>query len=394
MDARQVIDPATMSEPTHDSSGPGSNEPPAGAKDEIRARVLRINAAIRAASRDLRARHPVLRHQDAIGLGILFASVGAVGAAALGYARGGLSAWATVLAVAFATSIAHEIEHDLIHDLYFRQKRSVHNAMMALCWLVRPNTFNPWVRRGMHLNHHRLSGTPRDLEERAITNGEPFGPKRLLMMADGVAAVLLRLGEAGRHRHKTLAKFAAGYFPLGWAHFTLWYAFLALHAARALAAHVPGVPAALVPAATPALDAVVVVWIAPNVLRSFCLNFVSSKMHYFGDVAPGNLLQQTQVLDDVRFLPLQLFCFNFGSTHAIHHFVANEPFYVRQWTAREAHAVMRDNGVPFNDLGTFRRANRRGEWSGAIPGRAERAGATPPRSPRASSSSRSPARAW
>jgi hypothetical protein len=57
-------------------------------------------------------------------------------------------------------------------------------------------------------------------------------------------------------------------------------------------------------------------------------------------------------------LPFHLFCFNFGSTHAIHHFVVGEPFYVRQWTAREAHAVMRDMGVRFNDFGTFRRANR------------------------------------
>jgi hypothetical protein len=82
-------------------------------------------------------------------------------------------------------------------------------------------------------------------------------------------------------------------------------------------------------------------------------------MHYFGDVTPGNVLEQTQVLNARRFLPLQLFCFNFGSTHAIHHFVANEPFYVRQWTAREAHVALRANGVPFNDLGTFARANRR-----------------------------------
>jgi hypothetical protein len=84
-------------------------------------------------------------------------------------------------------------------------------------------------------------------------------------------------------------------------------------------------------------------------------------MHYYGDVTPGNVLEQTQVLNARRFLPLQLFCFNFGSTHAIHHFVANEPFYVRQWTAAAGHAALRENGVPFNDLGTFRRANRRYE---------------------------------
>jgi len=54
---------------------------------------------------------------------------------------------------------------------------------------------------------------------------------------------------------------------------------------------------------------------------------------------------------------MQLFCFNFGSTHAIHHFVVKEPFYMRQWTAAYAHQLMREMGVRFNDLGSFRRAN-------------------------------------
>ena len=67
---------------------------------------------------------------------------------------------------------------------------------------------------------------------------------------------------------------------------------------------------------------------------------------------------QTQVLNAKRFLPFQLFCFNFGSTHGIHHFVVGEPFYIRQLTAADAHKVMRENGVLFNDLGTFARANR------------------------------------
>jgi hypothetical protein len=184
------------------------------------------------------------------------------------------------------------------------------------------------------------------------------------MMADGVLAMLLRIGSAGNRRGMILVKFFAGYFPLGWAHFTLLYGFVAVHAARAILGD------GVLPGWTPALDMVVVAWLLPNVLRSFCLNFMSSNMHYFGDVEPGNVLQQTQVLNALRFLPFQLFCFNFGSTHAIHHFVANEPFYVRQWTARAAHQALRDNGVPFHDLGTFRRANRRQGASGEATDRA------------------------
>ena len=318
-----------------------------------RARIARINGAIRNAARDLRARHRFLGNQDSIGASLLLASALGAASVAGAYGHHWLSGWVAVLAIAFFVSIAHEIEHDLIHQLYFRKRPIPHAAMMAVCWLLRPNTINPWIRRGLHLHHHKVSGTETDLEERAITNGEPFGPKRLLMMGDGVLAVLLRLGQAGNRRGLILAKFLAGYFPLGWVHFALWYGFLAVHAGRVFAP-------SFAPSWTASLDFVVTVWIVPNVLRSFCLNFMSSSMHYYGDVKPGAVLEQTQVLNAWRFLPLQLFCFNFGSTHAIHHFVANEPFYVRQWTARSAHRVLQAEGVPFNDLGTFRRANRRG----------------------------------
>jgi hypothetical protein len=75
-------------------------------------------------------------------------------------------------------------------------------------------------------------------------------------------------------------------------------------------------------------------------------------------VEPRNVMQQCQVLNPWWLMPLQLFCFNFGSTHAIHHFAVKEPFYVRQWNAGIAHKVMRQMGVRFNDLGTFGRANR------------------------------------
>ena len=78
-------------------------------------------------------------------------------------------------------------------------------------------------------------------------------------------------------------------------------------------------------------------------------------MHYYGNVK--SLLEQTQVLNSPVLLPFQLFCFNFGSTHGIHHFVVREPFYIRQLTTKVAHKVMKKHGVRFNDLGTFKRAN-------------------------------------
>ena len=163
------------------------------------------------------------------------------------------------------------------------------------------------------------------------------------------------------------------YFPLGWLHWGLWYAFLGYHGANAWAA-LSGTEIAW-SAATLArmewLNPLVVAWIGPNVLRSFCLHTVSSNMHYYGDVEDGNVIQQTQVLNPVWLWPLQLFCFNFGSTHAIHHFVVKEPFYIRQWTAKEAHAVMREMGVRFHDTASIFRANRWNPRAATLPAGAQ-----------------------
>jgi hypothetical protein len=126
--------------------------------------------------------------------------------------------------------------------------------------------------------------------------------------------------------------------------------FAGVGAAFGLALPVPAV------AVAHAIDFVGVVLVLPNLFRRFCLFFVTSNIHFHGDVR--NLLEQTQVLDHWLFWPLNLFCFNFGATHAIHHFVVRQPFYLRQWVAPVAWEVMRENGVRFNDLGTFARANR------------------------------------
>lgn len=277
------------------------------------------------------------------------------------YFAGALPAWGCVVLSAFFASIAHEVEHDLIHSMYFPRHGGIRALMLGIGWVLRPGTINPFVRKKMHLHHHKASGAEDDMEERAITNGEPYGLKRLLMMADGVLAVVLRLDQARGRRGKLLVFAALGYFPLAWLHHGLLYTFLLSHGLRAL-----GLDLALSAPTAALVDSACVVWILPNVLRSFCLNFVSSSLHFYGDVQRGNVLQQTQVLDAWFLAPLQLFCFNFGSTHAIHHFVASEPFYVRQLTARAAHRVLRENGVRFNDLGTFLRDNRYAEES-ALP---------------------------
>jgi hypothetical protein len=323
------------------------------------ARVRDIRRRVHAAEAALRARHPWLAHQDAIGAGVLLLAWAGILACGLGYARGLLPAWFCIVAVAFCASLTHELEHDLIHWLYFRRRPWAHHAMLALVWLARPSTINPWLRRALHFNHHRHSGSAIDIEERAITNGERWGPLRLLMTADAGVCVLVRALHAPdlRRALRTVLRAAAAYFPLGWMHWLGWWTFLALALGDALGLAWP----ASVDAWRPALQLAVVVWIAPNVLRSFCLHFISSNMHYYGDIEDGNLMQQTQVFTSRWLWPLQAFCFNFGGTHAIHHFVVGQPFYLRQWIAPAALRALRENGVRFDDYRALRAANR---WHG------------------------------
>ena len=310
----------------------------------------------------LRQRYPILKHQDALGAGILaFALAGMIGSAAL-YIQGQMAWWVCLLLNAFFASLTHELEHDLIHSMYFRKQRVPHNVMMGLVWLARPSTINPWIRRHLHLNHHKVSGSETDMEERAITNGEPWGFARLLMIGDNIMSSFIRMLRAKTREMKfsIIQRTLKVYAPLALIHWGAWYVFLAFHAANGLA-YLMGTPIEWSPTTVSVMsviDIATVVIIGPNVLRTFCLHFISSNMHYYGDIEPGNVMQQCQVLNAWWLWPLQAFCFNFGSSHGIHHFVVKEPFYIRQMTVPVAHKVMREMGVRFNDFGTFARANR------------------------------------
>jgi fatty acid desaturase len=295
----------------------------------------------------LRQRYPILLRQNLLGALILtFSLAGMVAAGALYWY--GLIAWYVCVPVAaIFASFTHELEHDLIHLMYFRNKPWAHNLMMALVWLARPSTISPWTRRRMHLHHHKHSGTRTDLEEQGITNGYPWGVKRVLMMSDQMLSIWLRPIEIAKlarrfikaQNPKSAAEARAlgreqllGYLPLGRIYYTLWHGFIIYHLA-AFTAQTMGValpwPAVVAPYVKPAMsvvDFLAVTWLAPNALRMFCLHFVSSNMHYYGDIEDGNVMQQCQVLNTPWMLPFHLFCFNFGSTHGIHHFVVKEPF--------------------------------------------------------------------
>jgi fatty acid desaturase len=300
-----------------------------------------------------------LKYQNFIGLFILsFSFIGMI-SSGYAYITGVFPFWLTLFISAIFASISHEIEHDLIHRLYFRRHPFIHNFMMLVVWLMRPNTVNPWYRRGIHLHHHKVSGTEQDLEERLVGNGIGNKVKRCIVMFDSLLGLIIqrKLFSKEIRSFSFFKVFNAG-FPLATAYYTFNYIFILVCVFRLLSQDKLSFYLFDIDLVT-LLDTLVVVWLAPNFIRSACLNIVTSSMHYYGGV--NNVIQQTQVITSKLFWPLNLFCFNFSQTHSIHHFVVNQPFYLRQMLAKKALKVMKDNGVRFNDFNSFKHANRYSE---------------------------------
>jgi len=391
--------------------GPDGGAGGKGGDADVQERVRLVRRALTEAAEAVRAENPLLysaRTQDAVGLAVLAgASLALLALFSLHYV--GAAPWyAVVPAAALLTSLLHEVEHDLIHQLYFRGRRlslpivssftdafsvSAVDAALALCYAFRPSTLQPFARRALHLHHHRAAGSASDLEERSITSGMPWGPLRLATTGDNLLAVLLRprrtvhemraylraqpaavRGDA-RARLGLVYANALGYAPLGVAHYLAWWSFLAVGLAARLAGAAPasllapalgalglgGVGGATAAAASlwGALRFYAVTFGAPQFLRTFSLHAVSSNIHYYkGGRRAHSIVDQCQVVDSPLFWPLQLFCFNFGATHALHHFLPSQTFYVRQAVSARVRPALVAAGVRFNDLGTLARANR------------------------------------
>ena len=256
----------------------------------IRDEIIRVG-------NEVRARWPLLdRYQDYVGLAILVTAVSVALAGGYAIHTSAVPYWVGFLVVAFATSIVHEMEHDLIHNMYFANG-FMNDVMMAMCWSVRWNGINPWTRRRVHFHHHKASGTASDIEEQAITNGTPFGLRRLLMMADNGLAFFMRpleiisIMRKYRLQQEPLTKPERvaialenifSYFPLGVIHIACMYSFIAYHViSRAWGVeHVPRLIVEWMPLISQYL------WCQgfPNAFRVFILITVSSNMHYFGDI--------------------------------------------------------------------------------------------------------------
>lgn len=314
-----------------------------------------IRKAIRAEGNAIRENFPILANKNIVGMSIFIFVVIGVMLCAYGYMHEWIPAYICIPLVAIFTSLLHELEHDLIHWMYFKKRPLIHHFMLLVGWILRPGTINPWVRRDLHFDHHKLSGTPEDTEERGIGNGLKIGPLRLIVMLDTLTGGVIRalIQKKGFEKIESAVLTILAHAPFAVISVVLWYGFLGFHLVNFFALDIHWKTSTIEFMQT--MEPLIVILIAPFYLRSFCLNLISSNMHYYGNVT--SIMRQTQVLNHPMLWPLQIFCFNFGATHAIHHFVVAEPFYIRQLTAKKAHEVMKQYGVRFNDFSSMSHGN-------------------------------------
>jgi len=322
-------------------------------------RIRTIRSAIHAEEVRLRRCYRWLRWQDLLGSVCFLGSIIGLVGVAWAYLDGKLAWWLTIPGMALPLSILHELEHDLIHNLYFRGRRWVQNLMFAVIWVCKLG-LNPWYRRELHLIHHRKSGQVDDIEERLIGIGLPFGWLRLLVTLHPCGAIfLLRRITRDAPEFRAWRLFLTSLPTLG-SFLVLWEVYCG-YLRKVNDCLLPFDPARYLPEEGWLLvRSIGVLILLPNVLRQACLVFLSSYSHYYGDIPDREVYYQNQILRSWFLAPLQLFCFNFGATHIIHHYVVNQPFYLRQMVASAAHAELRRQGVRVNDLAVVGRSNRWG----------------------------------
>lgn len=335
--------------------------------EKTQQQIRTIILEVRGIYESYRRKNTWTTHQDIIGLGILISCQALL--IGLGYAWfiGFCPTWVTIVSIAFITSILHELEHDLIHDLYFKRIPLLYHCMMLGVYIFRPISLNPWIRKYWHHFHHQHSGMPFDIEERGITNGDRLSVLRLLVLPDLLLSGILRIprlrkeilieynkGNLSKSDMRLIIRTVLlGLLPFGVPLTILWYVFVVFHLF-----HWVGYPLPQFDGLLHWIEPLMVLLVIPNLIRQFALHFVSSNMHYMGDVEAGNVIQQVQVFTPWWSTPLQWFCFFFGATHAIHHFVVNEPFYLRQLTRKAAQDVLIENGIRINDVKSLRFSNR------------------------------------
>ena len=318
---------------------------------------LGIQQAIGRLSTQLRTSNPFLRNQTLIGLSLAFVCISIIVYTAYLFYIEFIPGYAVIIIIAFFSAILHELEHDTFHNLYFKQSRWCQNIFLAVLWCFKPNTINPWIRKKIHLHHHRHSGTSQDIEERLIGNGKSYSLLRLLIILDPVFSLTQFKRIKKDSTDFSTREMALSLFPMVVIHNLIWISWLSFHLLPYAHSLIPLCPSeiVLIHSHMAIINFLMVVYIAPAIIRQSCLVFISSTIHYYKGVS--QLTEQVQVLDKWYFFPFQCFCCFFGQTHAIHHSYAAETFYNRHYLRKACYPILKKHGILFNDLGTFYRKN-------------------------------------
>lgn len=318
-------------------------------------KIKRLCLFINKTDKEYRQKYKILniKYQNALGMIIWAVSISCMVLVSFLYFKSIIPAWTCIIVNAIFASFLHELEHDLIHNLYFKgkSKRWIQNLMYSGIWLFRGNNVSPWLRAKMHINHHHTSGYDSDVEERAIGNGMKWGLARFIVTLDPLLSFFRGHIFNDAPKQFTRLKALIHTFPVAMLFETILYSwvintvYLLITGSNLFTENIISV-----------INFLFVVNIAPNVLRQFSLSFMSSNCHYHGDI-PDNAVYQCQVFKPWYFAPLQLFCFNFGATHIIHHFFIGQTFYLREITSRKIHKFMKEEGYKFNDIKSMLHAN-------------------------------------
>jgi len=329
---------------------------PADAAEKIKVSDRLIRSELLAVSRRLKLGHPWLSRQDLIGGSILAAVLLGIAASATAYLSEMVPATLVVMLIAFFMSIAHELEHDLIHDLYFARRKRLQNLTMFIIWLVKLHA-NPNWRRTAHLRHHGFSGQMEDWEERLLGLGHAFGWRRIVALVSPFGSGVF---------FETVEKADPEFNPRSAliANLPSFIGFHALVVAEILNWLLPAYLHDVVPHVVwSTVSALTVLWVLPSILRHFCLTLMTTMVHYSDDIPRNNVHFENQIIDHWALLPIQLFCFNFGATHIFHHYIVQQPFYVRHIAAKSVRSKLLSEGCRHNDLSILFRGNR---WSKGV----------------------------
>ncbi|CAF1401885.1 unnamed protein product [Rotaria sp. Silwood1] len=317
-----------------------------------------ICRAIKQSDAALREEYPFLYHQDWICAIIFTSSLLLMSLFSYLYLSGYISAMLTIVFIALPLSLLHELEHDIIHNLYFKQHRWIQNLMFTFIWVAKLHG-SPWYRRQLHLKHHLLSGQINDVEERIIGLGLPPNYKRMAVSIHPFGGLLVSDDISKDAKYLDLVKMKLHNAPMALIFFFITRTFFVYNFLFFIYSYlnydidtIRGIHTFY-----PIIHNLAVCLCFPNLLRQGCLVLMSSACHYFNDIPLNTVFYQNQILDSWYVLPFQIFCFNFGATHIVHHHVVSQPFYIRHFTARQVKDLMVKLGIRNNDFGILWRNN-------------------------------------